>query len=38
MWVSAQEQAELVDEVILVIILSIWCLLAWYEEKLDERR
>lgn len=38
MWMSVEEQAELVDEVVLVIILSFWCLLAWYEERRDESK
>ncbi len=33
MYLDAEQQAELVNEVVLVIILSFWCLLAWYEER-----
>ncbi len=34
---SNEEKAELVNAVMLVIVLSFWCLLAWYEEKSGQR-
>lgn len=30
---TAQEKSDLLNQVFLIIVLSFWALLAWYEEK-----
>lgn len=33
-----EEQGELLNQVCLIIALSFWALLAWYEEQMEKRK